>query len=139
MSLGMIVTLFPWMAHKLVSSKSPIIYASAASWSARTADDWNRRSFLYSDAISLTNLWNGSFLINKSVLFWYLRISLSATVPGLYLWGFFTPPVGGAVFLAAFYASCLRGALAPVFFLAVYLVRAIECDLRLGFKFDGLR
>lgn len=32
----------------------------------------------------LTNLWNGSFNSNKSVVFWYFRISLSATVPGLY-------------------------------------------------------
>jgi hypothetical protein len=30
-----------------------------------------------------------------------LRISRSATVPGLYLCGFFTPPVVGADFLAA--------------------------------------
>ena len=30
-----------------------------------------------------------------------------------------------AVFLAALFANCLRGALAPVFFLAVYFVRAI--------------
>jgi hypothetical protein len=37
-----------------------------------------------------------------------------------------TPPlVDTAVFLAALLASYLRGALAPVFFLAVYLVRAI--------------
>lgn len=33
----------------------------------------------------LTNLWNGSFSSSKSVVFWYFRISLSATVPGLYL------------------------------------------------------
>ena len=32
-----------------------------------------------------------------------------ATVPGLYLWGFLTPPVEGAVFLAALEASCFRG------------------------------
>ncbi|KAL5651207.1 hypothetical protein ACJX0J_036665, partial [Zea mays] len=45
--------------------------------------------------------WKGNFRISSSVLFWYLRISRSATVPGLYLWGFFTPPVVGADFLAA--------------------------------------
>lgn len=46
-------------------------------------------------------------------------------MPGLNLCGFFTPPERGADFLAALVASCLRGALAPVDFLAVYLVRAI--------------
>jgi histone H3 len=60
------------------------------------------------------------------VLFWYFLISLSATVPGLNRWGFFTPPVAGADFRAAFVASCLRGALPPVDFLAVCFVRAIE-------------
>ena len=34
---------------------------------------------LKSCAISLTSLWNGSFLIRSSVLFWYFRISLSST------------------------------------------------------------
>ena len=46
-------------------------------------------------------------------------------MPGLYLWAFFTPPVAGAVFLAALFARCFRGALVPVFFLAVCLVLAI--------------
>ena len=57
--------------------------------------------------------------------FWYLLISRRATVPGLYLWGFLTPPVAGADFLAALVASCFLGALPPVDFLAVCLVRAI--------------
>jgi hypothetical protein len=36
-------------------------------------------------------------------------------IPGLYLWGFLTPPVDkGAVLRAALEASCLRGALPPV-------------------------
>ena len=48
MSLGMIVTLLAWMAQRFVSSKSPTMYASAASWRARTAWDWKRRSLLYS-------------------------------------------------------------------------------------------
>ena len=42
-----------------------------------------------------------------------------------YLWGFLTPPVDGADFLAALVASCFLGALPPVDFLAVCLVRAI--------------
>src|SRR5438105_274911 len=100
MSFGMIVTLLAWMAQRLVSSKRPTKYDSDASWRARTADDWNLRSFLNSEAISLTSLWNGSFLIRSSVLFWNLLISLRATVPGLNLWGFLTPPDGDAVFLA---------------------------------------
>jgi hypothetical protein len=65
----------------------------------------------------------------KEVLtdFWNLLISLRATVPGLNLWGFFTPLVActWADFLAALLANCFLGALAPVFFLAVCLVLAI--------------
>ena len=49
------------------------------------AEDWNLKSVLKSWAISLTNLWNGNFLIKSSVDFWNLLISLKATVPGLYL------------------------------------------------------
>lgn len=44
---------------------------------------WKRRSVLKSWAISLTNRWKGNFRMSSSVDFWYLRISLSATVPGL--------------------------------------------------------
>ena len=43
-SLGWMVTRLAWMAAKLVSSKSETRYASAATWSAMTADDWKRRS-----------------------------------------------------------------------------------------------
>ena len=63
--------------------------------------------------------------MSKSVLFWYFLISLKATVPGLNLCGFLTPPVAGADFLAALVANYFLGALAPVDFLAVYLVLAI--------------
>ena len=125
MSLGMMVTRLAWMAHKFVSSKSPTRYASEASCRAITAELWKRRSVLKSWAISLTRRWKGSFLMSSSVDFWYLRISLRATVPGLYLCGFFTPPVAGALLRAAFVASCLRGAFPPVDFLAVCFVRAI--------------
>ena len=83
MSLGMIVTRFAWIAHKLVSSKRPTRYASDASWRAPMAALWKRRSVLKSCAISRTSRWNGSFLISSSVDFWYLRISRRATVPGL--------------------------------------------------------
>ena len=125
MSFGMMVTRLAWIAHRLVSSKSPTRYASLASWRAITAELWNRRSVLKSWAISLTRRWNGSFLMRSSVLFWYLLISRRATVPGLYRWGFFTPPVAGALFLAAFVASCFRGALPPVDLRAVCFVLAM--------------
>lgn len=44
----------------------------------------------------------------------------------LYLWGFFTPPVDGALFLAALVASCFLGAFPPVDLRAVCFVRAIS-------------
>ena len=59
------------------------------------------------------------------MLFWYLLISRRATVPGLYLCGFLTPPVAGALLRAALVANCFRGALPPVDFLAVCFVLAI--------------
>ena len=124
-SFGMMVTLLAWIAHKLVSSNKPTKYASDASCKAKTAEDWNRKSVLKSWAISLTNLWNGNFLMSNSVDFWYLRISLNATVPGRYLCGFLTPPVAGADLRAALVASCFLGALPPVDLRAVCLVRAI--------------
>jgi len=108
------VTLLAWIAHKLVSSNKPTKYASDASCNAKTAEDWNRKSVLKSCAISLTNRWNGNFRMSNSVDFWYLRISLNATVPGRYLCGFLTPPVAGADLRAAFVASCFLGALPPV-------------------------
>ena len=37
-----------------------------------------------------------------------------STVPGLYLWGFLTPPVAGADLRAALVANCFLGALPPV-------------------------
>ena len=105
MSFGMMVTRLAWIAHKLVSSKRPTKYASDASCNARIAEPWNLKSVLKSCAISRTNLWNGSLRINKSVDFWYLRISRKATVPGRYLCGFLTPPVAGADLRAALVAN----------------------------------
>ena len=51
----------------------------------------------------------------------------------LYLWGFFTPPVEGALFLAALVASCFLGAFPPVDLRAVCLVRA-KLHLQIGKK-----
>ena len=48
----------------------------------------------------LTNLWKGALGNSMVVYFWYLLISLRATVPGLHLNCLFslTPPSAGAVF-----------------------------------------
>merc|ERR1719397_2169203 len=124
-SLGMMITLLAWMAQRLVSSNRPTRYASLASCRAITAELWNLRSVLKSWAISRTRRWKGSLRISNSVDFWYLLISLRATVPGLWRWGFLTPPVAGADFLAALVASCFLGALPPVDLRAVCLVLAI--------------
>ena len=83
-SFGIIVTRLAWIAHRFVSSKRPTRYDSEASCSARMAVDWKRRSVLKSCAISRTSRWNGNLRMSNSVLFWYLRISLKATVPGLF-------------------------------------------------------
>jgi hypothetical protein len=48
MSFVMMVTRLAWMAHKLVSAYSDTKYASAASWRAKIAVPWKRRSFLKS-------------------------------------------------------------------------------------------
>ena len=88
MSFGMMVTRLAWMAHRLASSNSLTRYASAASWRHNIAADWNRRSVLKSWAISLTNLWKGSFRMSSAEVFWKWRMSCRATVPALYLWGF---------------------------------------------------
>lgn len=125
-SLDIIVTRFAWIAHRFVSSNSDTRYASAAYWRAITADDWNRNYDLNSWAIYRTSLWNGNFLINRSVDFWYFLISRKATVPGLNLCGRFTPVVTGADFLAIFCAiNCFLGSFWAVDFLAVCFVRAI--------------
>ena len=127
MSLGIMVTRLAWIAHRLVSSNNPTMYASQASWMANTACDWKRRSDLYSVAISLTRRWKGNLRMRSSVLFWNFLISLRATVPGRNLCGFLTPlSVTLAVLRAALLANCLRGAFDPVFLRAVYLVRAIS-------------
>jgi len=60
--------------------------------------------------------------------FWYLLISLKATVPGLNLWTFLTPAETAADFFAAFYPiGVFLGTLPAVVacFLAVNLVLAI--------------
>ena len=87
-SFGRMVTRLAWMAHKLASLNSLTRYASAASWRHSIAADWNHRSVLKSWAISLTNLWKGSFRMSSAEVFWKWQMSCRATVPALYLWGF---------------------------------------------------
>jgi len=115
------------MQHRFVSSKRPTMYASHASWSARRADVWNRRSLLKYREISRTSLWNGSFLIRSSVDFWYFLISRRATVPGRYRCCLLIPMCEVWLLRADSTLSFTRGALPPVDFRAVCFVRAIEC------------
>ena len=106
-------------------------YASLASCNARSAVLWMRKSGLRRWNTSRTSLWKGNFWIRSSVDFWYLRICRSATVPGRYLVGFFTPPHEYWC-RACFVASCLRGHLPPLLFRAVCFVRAIFIFLVFG-------
>jgi len=45
--------------------------------------------------------------MRSSVDFWYRLISRRATVPGLYLWGFLTPPVAAPAVLEAVFRAAL--------------------------------
>ena len=92
-SLGIIVTLFAWMAHRLASSKRDTKNASAASCRHMMVLPWKHRSLLPTAwAISQTSHEKGSFWIKSSVLFWHCQILRRATVPGQYFLGFFTCP-----------------------------------------------
>ena len=90
------VTRLAFMAHKLVSLNNKTWYASA------TSNSHMRQS-------------NGALLISSSVDCWYLLISHSATVPGLYLLGF------GVFVLGSFPPLCLASALATASLLASFL------------------
>ena len=78
--------------------------------------------------ISYTTCWNGAFLINNSVDFWYQWISLRVIVPGLNLLFFFSCCDGGlhGAFVAMFFEALVILLAAPsVPFLAVCFVLAI--------------
>ena len=112
------VTHLACMVHKLVSSNNKTRYASAASCNAVIAAGNilnscppHRRSCTN----SLTRQSNGAILIRSSVDCWYLLISHSARVPGLYLLGF-----GPSVF-SSFPPLCLASALAITCLLASFL------------------
>jgi hypothetical protein len=90
--------------------------------------------------ISFTKRPNGAFGIKRLWLFWYWRISRSATVPVLYLLGFFSPPFPGVLRLLAtafFTPGCLGGAvLRAVFFvLAILLLSTYLKSTYSVFKF----
>ena len=114
MSLGIIVTLFACMVHRLASSMRGTKNASAASCKHIMVLPWKHKLVLPKAwAISWTSGEKGSFRIRSSVLFWNCQISQRATVPGQYFLGFFTfptvrnsfwgalPPMVGWSFLAA--------------------------------------
>merc|ERR1711974_81156 len=77
-------------------------------------------------ASKLDILWHNSDTLGvNGAQIGVLEQSHQISLTGLYLWGFLTPPVDGADFLAALVASCFLGAFPPVDLRAVCLVRAI--------------
>ena len=98
-SLGWMVTHLACIAQRFMSSMSLTSQASMASWMANNAVAWKQRSILKSCATSLISLATHSFLHSNSVLFWYLLICWSATVPGQNLWGFLMAPVNASLLL----------------------------------------
>ena len=117
-SFGIMVTCLTCMAHKLMSSNNKTRYASAASCNAVIAasDILNSCPPCHRFCTnSLMRQSNGALLIRSSVDRWYLLISHSATVPGLYLLGF-----GPSVF-GSFPPLCLASALAVTSLLASFL------------------
>ena len=87
-SLGMIVTRFACIVHRLESSKSPTKCVSAASCRAVTVAGTTQKSVLKSCKISLTSHWKGNFLMSNSVPFWYLlsKCNCSRAVSSFLLW-----------------------------------------------------
>ena len=131
------VTCLACMAHKFVFSNSKTRYAFAAFCNAIIAvgDTLNscppcHRSYTN----SLTSRSNVTLLISSSVDHWYLLMSCSATVPGLYLLGLWAYVLGSllplclasALATAAFLASSLDSVGPPdVLFLEVHFVLAM--------------
>ena len=68
MSFGIIVTRLACIAHRFVSSKRLTRKISAASCKAMTADDWKRRSVLWSWAISLISLNDTINILKQTVM-----------------------------------------------------------------------
>ena len=104
------VTCLAWITHKFMSSISHTNHASIASWMANNAVAWKWRSIWKPCVTSLTSLAMHNFLHSNSVLFWYLLICWSATVPGQYLCGFLMAPVDVDFFFNGTAGICLQGA-----------------------------
>ena len=125
------------MVHKLVSLNSKTRYASAASYNAVTAAS-NTLSSCPPHHRSCTNSLmrqsSGALVISSSIDHWYLLISRSATVPGLYFLGFGVSVLGSlpplhlasALAAASLLASFLDSDGAPdALFLAICFVLAM--------------
>lgn len=85
MSRGNKVTRLAWMAHRFESENNMTRNASAASCRASRAYSCHRRASVVKVwQISRTRRQKGPFLSRRSVLFWNLRISIKALVPGRY-------------------------------------------------------
>ena len=87
-SFGSMVTRLACITHKLVSLNNSTRYTSTASCNAvTTAGDTLNTIPLCSMSCTISHPKHlkGALLIKSSVDFWYLLISLSATVPDLYL------------------------------------------------------
>lgn len=81
-SLGIMVTLFPWIAHKLLSSNKDTKCASAASCKANIADPCQRYGlFVCPYWISRTRRAKGRRRSRREVEDWYCRISRRALSP----------------------------------------------------------
>ena len=136
MSLTWIVTRPAWRAQTFTSSNIDTRNDSEASCKARMAVLWNRSLGHSFPATSFTKRWKGSFLINKSVDFWYLRISRRATVPRRKRRGLRTPPRDGSPILSpcrVLYRP--RGAFPPVLIPACCFVRAMITSTGDGWVF----
>ena len=90
------------MAHRLSFSRSPTKYASPASCRVEVVHIWKHISYPTSRAISQTKCEKGSLQTRRSILFRNWQISWRATVPGQYLWDFFTLPAFWNSFQGAF-------------------------------------
>ena len=128
----MMVTHFAWIAHRLESSnETDQVGLCCFLQTLLLPLPWILRSFLKLLTISCMILWNGALLISRSVDFWYRRISLNATVPGLNL--LFFCICGGlcgaftAIFLEAW--TVLTAAPSNAFLTVCFVLAILGVDL----------
>ena len=106
MSLGMMVTLLAWIAHKLGVFKESDQVCFAGFLESCEGADLNQRSILEAGMISHTRHWKGSCWMRRflSSLLWIIRVQISscscfrALVPGVFLFFF----LGSTCFLGTF-------------------------------------